>query len=207
MTLRSVLHKLEADGHVDVTLGGHTFVRPPSVANGQQKDFFHITKTSELCWRPNGMQIKSAKMNNIMSMYVVLVIDNALDEGDVELDNGPSTRHTPLQSNEILDYGVHHRWFPKVKELLAKRQGAGQGTTAVRFFEAGGWRIQFGGWGGTSGDVAGSTKKGMAPAAHGGCKVPTVLCLRGNPCSRCILLRHKQGFIATGTSWCGAALR
>ena len=43
----------------------------------------------------------------------------------------------PLQSNEILDYGVHHRWFPKVKELLAKRQGAGQGTTAVRFFEAG----------------------------------------------------------------------
>ena len=76
MTLRSVLHKLEADGHVDVTLGGHTFVRPPSVANGQQKDFFHITKTSELCWRPNGMQIKSAKMNNIMSMYVVLVIDN-----------------------------------------------------------------------------------------------------------------------------------
>ena len=107
-----------------------------------------------------------------------------VDEGDLELDNGPSTRdsclfvilshrhnhgvHTgckawlkklkvpkgaicvvygyklhedhhmgrPLKSNEILHYGVHHRWFPKVKELLTKRQCAGQRTTAVWFLEA-----------------------------------------------------------------------
>ena len=69
------------------------------------------------------------------------------------------------------------------------------------------WSLQFGGWGGTSGDVAGITKKRMAPAAHGSCKVPSLLCLQGNPCSRGILHGHKHGFIATATSWCGAALR
>ena len=88
---------------------------------------------------------------------------NHVDEGDLELDNGPSTcdtclfvimshrhnhgarsgckawlkklkvpkrsicvvygyklhedhhRRRPLKSNEIRHYGVHHRWFPKVK--------------------------------------------------------------------------------------------
>ena len=29
-----------------------------------------------------------------------------------------------LKSNEILHYGVHHKWFPKAKELLEKRHCA-----------------------------------------------------------------------------------
>ena len=41
-----------------------------------------------------------------------------------------------LKSNEILHYGVHHKWVPKAKELLGKRQRAGKLTTAVWFLEA-----------------------------------------------------------------------
>ena len=41
-----------------------------------------------------------------------------------------------MKSNEILHYGVHRRWFAKLKELLAKRQRVGQKTSVVWFLEA-----------------------------------------------------------------------
>ena len=47
-----------------------------------------------------------------------------------------SIRPRLLNSNEILHYGVHHKWFPKASELLAERQPAGKLTTAVWFLEA-----------------------------------------------------------------------
>ena len=42
----------------------------------------------------------------------------------------------PIKSSEVLHYGVHHKWFPRVRGLLKKRKEAGKRTTAVWFIEA-----------------------------------------------------------------------
>ena len=42
----------------------------------------------------------------------------------------------PIAPNEILHYGVHHRWFPRVAKLLHRRRRQNKRTTAVWFLEA-----------------------------------------------------------------------
>ena len=69
MTLRELIRKMEKDGNVDLALGGHKYNRPASVSNGQEADRFDVTPDGDLCWRPNSVQAKNAKLNNIMSIF------------------------------------------------------------------------------------------------------------------------------------------
>ena len=69
MTLRELIRKMEKDGNVDLVLGGHKYNRPASVSNGQEADRFDVTPDGDLCWRPNTVQAKNAKLNNIMSIF------------------------------------------------------------------------------------------------------------------------------------------
>ena len=109
MSLRACLQKIETQGMVDFTLGGHTCERPAHVMSGQADDQLlsfrdivllmclsrkdggddshglrftvAVKDDNPMCWRPNNVQLKSLKQSNVASFVPakLLVESEALD--------------------------------------------------------------------------------------------------------------------------------
>ena len=124
-----------------------------------------------------------------------------------------------LTSNEILHYGVHHKWLPKVKELLEERQRAGQtynGRPAPRSRcqdgshkrRASGCRQQATMCRGTSA-LAGcfSGPRPYGDRCKRRCKDPSALFLRGALCKQCTTPQVRQVTTAIEPPWRGRVLK
>lgn len=79
MVLRTALQKVETTGLVEYSLGGHTCSRPPAVAQGKEDDHFDISPdpTHSLVWRPNTINAKALKSNNIASHLGYAALDSS----------------------------------------------------------------------------------------------------------------------------------
>ena len=71
MTLRQALQKIERDGVVDYSVGGHSCERPPEVAQGLSDDCFKIAPDPDnlLVWRANAVQVRHLKASNAASFF------------------------------------------------------------------------------------------------------------------------------------------
>ncbi|CAK9089138.1 Uncharacterized protein SCF082_LOCUS42073 [Durusdinium trenchii] len=79
LTLRSAIQKIEAAGHVDFTLGGHTCQRPSSVQQGKADDHFEIgpDTSSTLLWRPHNVPSKNVKAANLASQFTAQSLEHS----------------------------------------------------------------------------------------------------------------------------------
>lgn len=64
-SLYELLISLEKRGHLDQTLTGHSYQRPPAVARGEQRDTFTVSHTSHSVFKPNNVNQKQLKGSNI----------------------------------------------------------------------------------------------------------------------------------------------
>lgn len=127
MSLRAALQKVESDGMVEFTLGGHSCSRPPLVQQGRASDHFVIQADggNSLLWRPNQIPSKNLKAANIASHFNY----DLLEKSPLRLVSGTIYRFMLIPIAIVFHYVIfcgnmnHKQFFPE-HPLSSIRYGA-----------------------------------------------------------------------------------
>lgn len=68
MSLYALMVSMEKKGHLDTKLTGHLVDRPPAVKRGEDRDHIQVTHEAFSVFRPNAVNVKSAKSTNMAGL-------------------------------------------------------------------------------------------------------------------------------------------